>query len=158
MSTQEAKPPARKRARSDGKHTIILVRHGEYKTWVQPARFQDLTPLGEDQAMKTAPVLESILKNCPRPECIESSEMIRAITTAQIINKVLLLNHKISRSLNEGDPADKDVGARLHTIFTNYFVPTSTDKTDVLVCHGNVIRYLICRLVKDNLTCIATVI
>ena len=107
---------------------------------------------GRRSGKETAPVLESILKNIPRPECIDSSNMI--ITTAQIMNKVLLLNHTISRNLNEGDPADKDVGARLNTIFTNYFVPTSTDKTDVLVCHGNAIRYLICRLVEDNLTCI----
>jgi serine/threonine-protein phosphatase PGAM5 len=43
--------------------------------------------------------------------------------------------------------------AQAERAFKKYFKPSSKDSVEILVCHGNIIRYLICRLMGvDTLT------
>ncbi len=130
--------------------TLVLVRHGAYST-------EGLTRLGKMQAAQAARRIRRVPATA-----IHCSTMKRAVQTAEIIAKELrglplrranLLREcvpSLPPELREGSgvPAEamrlgKDQADRA---YRRYFRrPSGRDACDVLVCHGNLIRYLVCR-------------
>lgn len=142
-----------------GTRTIVLVRHGIYDD--QDPRDPDvgkaLIPLGEEQARRAG---ERLAKWPLRVGTLHSSSMTRARQTAEIIGQALDRKPTLTTELREcTPPTDRpEVGKeefpgerdscriRLEAAWTRYFRPTNgADSVDVLVCHGNVIRWLLAR-------------
>ena len=133
--------------------TIYLVRHGSYTS--DPAAKPDvgppLTPLGVAQARLVA----ARLKGMPHFDSLTSSKMLRAMQTAAVVHESLpdvptassaLLSECTPPALvklSDDPPAQSNAcSQRLDAAFAQFFVPAKEDeKNDVLVCHGNVIRY-----------------
>ena len=141
-------------------HTLTLIRHGHYQS---PEDDPPLSDLGRQQAAATGAYLQS------QPiDAVHFSTMRRAAETAQIIAQVFpevpLIGHD---ALWEGIPtippahqawfdaqADPDfrparvaaVQTNLDAVYAEIFQPASDgDVHTLVVCHGNVLRYLICR-------------
>lgn len=137
---------------------LHLARHGQYERKdSQPA--ERLTPLGVEQAQVAAQRLR------PLPiTAIHSSSLPRAVETAEIIAQAFpdVPLHKtrylrecapcIPQNLSEYTleiPAEKigEYREQAESAFGRYFRRTrGADKHELLVCHGNIIRYFVCRV------------
>ena len=147
-----------------GTRTVYLIRHGDYDHEDQrdPDISRGLIPLGIAQ---TRLVSDRLLSLPDAMTSLHSSTMTRARQTAMIINQNFpKLELQQSRLLRECTPPTwrKDImarsdstrmnacSARFEDAFDKYFAPSpdSTDRHDVLVCHGNVIRYFVTRSLR----------
>jgi serine/threonine-protein phosphatase PGAM5 len=153
-------PPAWSDASSPGKgvHYVILIRHGAY----DPDKNTDdrladaLNPLGHEQARATG---DRLAKLPVRIDALVSSDFTRARETADEIGRALHLaanrDSLIHECLPNSDHADTASAARAEVLaceanlaaaWDKYFRPTpAADRHDVLVCHGNVIRWMVAR-------------
>jgi serine/threonine-protein phosphatase PGAM5 len=139
-------------------HTFYLVRHGAYDPAARadPEKGPGLTPLGIAQAR----LIASRLHGLPaRFDSITSSTMTRARETAAVMRETLtdipmrqtaFLSECTPPTLNaevakESDPKEAaECARRLNEAFKRLFVPaTGAARSDVVVCHGNVIRYFV---------------
>ena len=147
-----------------GTRTLYLIRHGDYdhEDRRDPDIGRGLVPLGIAQTRLVADRLRSLPD---KMTSLHSSTMTRARQTAMIINQDFPnLELQQSRILRECTPPTwrEDIMARsdstrmsacsaqFEEAFAQYFVPSedSTDRHDVLVCHGNVIRYFVTRSLR----------
>jgi serine/threonine-protein phosphatase PGAM5 len=136
--------------------TVILVRHGAYDEADErdPDLGRALTEEGREQARLVAERLASFPV---RVDAVHASTMTRARQTAGIIGTSLRMEPRLSRLIRECTPPSEraDIMARetpqslaactdtLQQAWARFFVPSpERDSTVVLVCHGNVIRYL----------------
>jgi broad specificity phosphatase PhoE/lysophospholipase L1-like esterase len=139
-------------------HTIYLVRHGAYDqaAKVDPEVGGPLTPLGIAQARLVA----ARLRGLPvRIDSIASSTMERAGQTAVIVRESLPdVEFRQSSDLSEctppasrhldGDSPDEQAACanRLDRVFGERFAaPRTIDRNDLIVAHGNVIRYFVAK-------------
>lgn len=138
--------------------TIVLIRHGEYLPDPRASRDAgpSLTPLGVTQARLVAARLRSLPFTI---DSITSSTMTRAQQTAASVHEMLpTVSTSASPLLSECTPPaamplngaseaqQLDCAKRLDAAFARFLVPaTGSDKHDVLVCHGNVIRYFVAK-------------
>jgi serine/threonine-protein phosphatase PGAM5 len=142
-----------------GTKTIYLVRHGQQRA-EPPARTRfgnPLTAAGVRQARYTA----RRLAPCP-VSAIFFSTLHRAAETAGIIAQAFPgVRARSSRGLWECIPCvpasraddfaglgqrQRDWGVRhAARAFERHFRPARRDSCEVIVCHGNLIRYLACR-------------
>ena len=139
-----------------GTRTIVLVRHGQYREGVpaDPEIGPGLTELGREQGRKTA---ARIAGSKTKIDAMYASPMARARETAAIIAQALGIEPEIVPDLAECTPPTirADITVRhtkgemdscrtaLDRDFERFFRPTAgPDSTVLLVCHGNVIRYL----------------
>lgn len=142
--------------------TIILVRHGQYIPKSE-TELERLTTLGRDQAR----LVGKRLKENKKIHRIYHSSMPRAIETAGIIKKQLGYkghfescehlrecvpgfpkNQRKKYGFTDEKKLKKDK-LQADRAFKKYFkLPRSGETIEVLVCHGNIIRYLICRLLE----------
>jgi serine/threonine-protein phosphatase PGAM5 len=138
-------------------HTLYLVRHGAYETHAVQASPDGpgLTPLGIAQAR----LIAARLRGLPaRLDSMTSSTMTRARETAAVMHETLDIPLQQSALLRECtppmananpakglDPQEAvDCTHRLDEVFKEYFVPASgAARSDVLIAHGNVIRYFV---------------
>ena len=139
---------------------IILVRHGNY---IEDANIDErigpgLSPLGVAQARLAGARLAGLPA---RLDAMLVSPMQRARDTAAIIGEAFPGRHfEVVDDLAECTPPTRrteiiasekpaDLAAckaRLDRVFATYFHPaTGRGETDLIVCHGNVIRYLVTR-------------
>lgn len=139
---------------------IILVRHGNY---IEDPRIDEhvgpgLSPLGVAQARLAGARLAGLPT---RFDAMLVSPMQRARDTAAIIGEGLPGRHfEVVDDLAECTPptrrtevtADEKPAdlaackARLDRVFATYFRPgAGSGQADLIVCHGNVIRYLVTR-------------
>lgn len=156
-------------AEKKGTRTIYLIRHGYYDEADTRDEYvgKELTPLGIAQARLVA----SRLKGMPIEfSSLISSTMTRARQTAMIINQDFPeLELKQNELISECTPPTwrKDVMAKTDSVeasqcveniekaFQEYFVPSpdENDRNDIIVCHGNVIRYFVTKVLKvDSLS------
>jgi serine/threonine-protein phosphatase PGAM5 len=133
--------------------TLYLIRHGQY----DPVRGADsktgnaLNALGLEQARLVAERLAGL----PVPFTkLVSSEFTRARETAEILGARLSLGVERDALLNETMPpgyrvtAEPQSGAeeQLDSAWRHYNQPSTADHLhELLVCHGNVIRWFVCR-------------
>ena len=141
-----------------GSRTLYLVRHGQYAnidTSDDDAQHV-LTPLGREQAAQTGRRLAALLAGTP-VRCVTHSTMSRAAETAALVAEALPGVPLVPCALlREGAPArpepdnwkplEKDVwadGARIEAAFRAHFrrAEPGEPPAEVIVCHGNVIRY-----------------
>ena len=129
---------------------VLLVRHGDYKKWEQECN-KTLTPCGRSQAKNTGEAI-CLIPELPNITKITSSTMIRAVQTADIITDIIKkdspeIHSDRDEMLVEGDPETLNDKRRFQQVFDKYFVPAqgSTTETHVVICHGNIIRYFLCR-------------
>ncbi|XP_072271797.1 serine/threonine-protein phosphatase PGAM5, mitochondrial-like isoform X2 [Pyxicephalus adspersus] len=143
---------------------IFLIRHSQYKLDGKTDIDRILTPLGREQAELTGQRLASL--GWKYTHIIHSS-MTRAKETTEIICKYLPGVKKTSSDLlREGAPIrpeppvchwKPDVeyyedGARIEAAFRNFIhradPKQEEDSYEIIVCHANVIRYLVCRALQ----------
>lgn len=143
--------------------TIILVRHGNY---VEDAAADKrlgphLSPIGVAQAHLVAARLTGLPT---RLDAMYVSPVQRARDTAAVIAQSFPGRHfEVVNDLAECTPPTRraDIiahekpsdlaacAAQLDRVFTKYFVPASgQEQTDLMVCHGNVTRYLATRALQ----------
>jgi broad specificity phosphatase PhoE len=143
-----------------GTRVLYLVRHGQFFTEEGSAKYGSLTPLGRRQAKRLGKRLASI-----EFAVLHHSDMPRARETAEIIASELgsELPIRSSRLLREGIPtapvpwipnhtrADaRKVRARMDAAFARHFKrPRSGERHELLVAHGNLIRYFVRRALGD---------
>lgn len=132
-----------------GIHTLVLLRHGEYDT--SDVGTFGLTARGRRQAELAGAALAG-----GAIERVVSSTMVRARETAEIVCGKLGATPKATPLLAEGMPtrlksskvSEAEVRAdlvRLSEAYGKYFRPLPRARTDLLVCHANVIRYFVTR-------------
>jgi len=147
--------------------TIYLVRHGHFDMLDSKNSIEGkcLLPSGIQQAELTGELLASFGSKF---NCIYSSDYSRARQTAEIIaSKLINVPHQIDSDLREInnryyyrqgassvlepltelERADHPPSAV--TAFDKYFVKQPpTSKSEVIVCHGNLITYFLSRLIQ----------
>jgi len=144
--------------------TLILVRHGAYDV-DSTQRTPDgpgLVSLGIAQARLAAARLHTLQQS---PKVIVASSMRRARETAAVLHETLPdVQLGLSDALRECTPrvaGNSRVPAetaaaceqQLDAAFANFFVPAAgAAETDVLVCHGNVIRYFVMKALGVDAT------
>lgn len=149
-----------------GTRTIYLVRHGLYDHDDARDEFtgKELVPLGIAQAR----LLAARLRAMPIAfSSLTSSNMTRARQTAQVIGREFPgLELKQDPAISECTPPTwrKDVMAEetaeamaacvknIEAFFQERFVPSpdAVDRHDIVVCHGNVIRYLVTKALRAD--------
>lgn len=147
-----------------GTRTIYLIRHGHYDEADERDEYtgKGLTPLGIAQARLVSARLEAMPVKFTS---LISSTMTRARQTAMIINQEFPeLKLKQDALISECTPPTwrKDIMAKtdstevsecvenIEKAFQEYFIPSpdENDKNDIIVCHGNVIRYFVTKILK----------
>lgn len=143
-----------------GTRTVLLVRHGLYDD-ADPRDERvgkGLTADGMEQARLTGARLAGLPL---KVTSLRASTYTRARETARIISEALGIPAQPDSALCEcTPPTDREdlrrqesaeelvaCGNRLDQVFETSFRSTAgEDSLEVLVCHGNVIRYLACRV------------
>ncbi len=147
-----------------GVRTLYLIRHGQYDH--DDNRSSDigkaLVPLGIAQSRLVA----NRLKSQPvKMNSLISSTMTRARQTAMIINQdfpeLELHQTRLIREctpptwredIMEGENSEelKKCTDNLDAAFSKYFIPSpdEEDRNSIIVCHGNVIRYFVTKVLK----------
>ena len=165
-----------------GIHYVYMVRHGNYDrdtTATDDRVANGLSPLGHEQAKLIGARLAALPVKMTH---LVSSEFLRAAQTADDIGRMLKLKPSRDGALNECFPSSNDarIAARekpedITTCdsaravqWQRYFLPTpDRDTYDLLVCHGNVIRWTLMRTVGadtknwlnlDSANCALTII
>lgn len=148
--------------------TVFLVRHGFYDTadTTDPDVGRALLTLGRQQARLTAARLDAMPV---RFTSLQASAMTRARQTAEIMAPAFPgLELQVQRDIRECTMttrrqdimADLDPGEaeaceeRLEGAFARIFKPAigPHDEFDIVVCHGNVIRWFVTRALGVDLT------
>ena len=147
-----------------GTRTIYLIRHGHYDEADERDEYtgKELTPLGISQARLVA----SRLKAMPVDfTSLISSTMTRAKQTALVINQEFPeLQVEQNKLIIECTPPTwrKDIMVNTDSVevfecveniekaFQEYFIPSpdENDRNDIIVCHGNVIRYFVTKVLR----------
>lgn len=159
-------PAAQTRAVSQGSgvHYLYLIRHGVYDRAdsLSEVAGNGLNPLGHEQARLTGARLAALPI---RPAKLVSSTYLRARETAEDIGRTLGMVPILDSLLHECTPTSDrpdfmknhspaeiaDCDSNLALAWAKYVVPTpAADRHDVLVCHGNVIRWFVCRAVASD--------
>lgn len=152
--------------RSKATRYLILVRHGQYTLDGVSDKERVLTDLGKEQARLTGQRLKAL--DLPITRLVYST-MTRATETANIMMQYLGKIDTVETSdlLREGAPIPPEPpaghwrpenhqffgdGPRIEAAFRRFFhraPPSQTeDSYEVLVCHANVIRYVVCRALQ----------
>jgi serine/threonine-protein phosphatase PGAM5 len=144
-----------------GKRILYVIRHGHYFIGAPPSGRPagTLSPLGVEQARLTA----RRMRRVPF-EIIHCSTLRRAMETAAIIRRVrprapLRYAHVLRESIpilprrrgrisrNLRPEAVARAGVRAERALARYFRPSrGPDRHELIVAHGNLIRYLVCRV------------
>lgn len=139
--------------------TVLLLRHGQYKK--EPV--EQLTPLGRKQAALAGKRLKAF-----KISKMHFSTMPRARETAEIVKKHMeyekrALGTDILHECVPGFPKKKRKKSG-HTdlkklakdkrqadrAFKQIFTFSKRNSTELVVCHGNIIRYFICKALGIN--------
>ena len=149
--------------KTDGVRTIYLIRHGEYDIEDERDPFvgKALVPLGVAQARLVGARLRGMPVNFTS---LSSSTMTRARQTALVIGEEFPdLQLESSALISECTPPTwrqdvmedetaEDLASctkQLEEAFPIYFAPSpGADRHDIVVCHGNVIRYFVTKALK----------
>jgi len=150
-------------AKTDGVRTVYLIRHGEYdiEDTRDPFAGKGLVPLGVAQARLVGARLRGLPVDFTS---LSSSSMTRARQTALVLGEEFPdLRPQFSALISECTPptrrkeimegeTEEDLAActrRLDEAFRTYLAPSpEADRHDIVVCHGNVIRYFVTKALE----------
>lgn len=138
-----------------GPRTLYLIRHGfyDYDAQADSKTGNPLNALGREQA---AFVAERLAALPVKFAAVTSSELTRARETGDLIAARLGLPCGRDAHLNEVTPAgagvkpeqiDAHAETQLEAAWQHFATPapTANGSHELLVCHGNLIRWLVCR-------------
>ncbi len=143
---------------NEGVRTVYLIRHGDYDHTDErdPDVGRALVPLGVAQARMVAARLRGMPVEF---SSLHSSTMTRAAQTARVIGDefpgLLVETSRVLREctprtrrqdvMREERPEDLEAcREQLERAFSMYLKPSpEMDRNDIVVCHGNVIRYFV---------------
>ena len=142
--------------------TIYLVRHGNYDYSAKPADDEgSLNALGIAQARLVAarlsgtPVTFTSLLSSTLPRARQSAQIIQQSLPQLKLEATPLLRECMPRTwrvdaIKDKKPADLAAAeAQLDEAFAKYFIPArGADQHDIVVCHGNVIRYFVMKALQ----------
>ncbi|XP_040203762.1 serine/threonine-protein phosphatase PGAM5, mitochondrial-like [Rana temporaria] len=152
-----------KKYKARARRTIFLVRHGQYNVAGETDSEKVLTPLGREQANLTGQRLANLGYTYTD---MTYSTLQRAKETSEIIGRHLQgVTQTGSDLLREGAPIRPDPssdwkpdvlyfkdGPRIESAFRSYIHRADYEQKDesyeIIVCHDNVIRYLVCRALQ----------
>lgn len=148
-----------------GERILYLIRHGQYE---QNHAYTDelgggLTELGNEQAWLVAQALSPLpfkaIYTSPLRRAVETAEVIAGIfpgiaretvdTLREIIpaipaHEAEFFARHFPELTHEKTAADRKIA---DCAYDRFFVPAPDDDVhEVLVCHGNIIRYFVCRV------------
>lgn len=147
---------------------LFLIRHGQYEIKANEAEKRILTCLGREQAKITGDRLNELTSKINFSKMIKST-MIRAVQTGDIIKEQLTKDIPVTTDplLCEGAPIPPEPpvghwkpelyqfyedGSRIEAAYRKYFYRAPPeqleDSYEIIVCHGNVIRYFFCRALQ----------
>jgi serine/threonine-protein phosphatase PGAM5 len=147
-------------ANGAGIRTLYLVRHGDYDSEDKRDDMigKALVPLGREQAQLVAQRLAALPL---RFDALYASPMTRARQTAEIVHAALpALAAQSAPEIAECTPPTRRMDImrdlapgeaetcqeRLDAAYAHFVQPAGdADRNEILVCHGNVIRYFVCR-------------
>lgn len=141
-----------------GTRTLVLVRHGQYEP-----ETGSLTVLGRKQAVATARYLETWLEE-RAIAVMWSSTMPRARETADILSTHLgkpplravgVLREGLYTKVDGYDATAserREDCARATAAYGRIFRTSRFDRTEIVVCHGNLIRFLVCKALRTPVT------
>jgi serine/threonine-protein phosphatase PGAM5 len=158
---EAADPPA---AAAQGNRYLYLIRHGYY---VRVDSLDEKTANGiNDLGAEQAALLGKRLAGLPvKFRALLSSDLLRARQTADRIGAILGMAVEPDTLLEECTPSSSRPGfdqehdaaemaacqRNLEAVWTKYFRPSpEADTHDLVVCHGNVIRWLVQRAMGDD--------
>jgi len=166
LNTIPATPPKPVERKPTATRHVILVRHGQYEMDHTDKEKKILTQLGREQASVTGDRLKALNIKFSR---MTVSTMVRARETGNIISeKIPDIPQEHCSLLREGAPYPPEPTSkawtpdrsqtffqdnpRIEGAFRKYIHRASPSQTedsyDLLVCHGNVIRYFVCRALQ----------
>lgn len=147
-----------------GIRTVYFIRHGFYEadSTAEPRLGPGLNQLGREQAA----IVGRYLSKLPVPiSSLTSSTLTRARETADVMTLTLRMKVERDSLLSECTPrsenpatnsrdSDAEISAceaQLNMAWARYMRPShETDTHDVLVAHGNVIRWFVARAVAGD--------
>ncbi|UCG52692.1 MAG: histidine phosphatase family protein [Candidatus Latescibacterota bacterium] len=156
-----ATPGEQQSGADGGIRTLYLIRHGEYahEDDRDPDVGKALVPLGVAQARLVGARLSSLPVSVTS---LRSSTMTRARQTALVIREEFpdleleqspLLRECVPPTWRKEVVADvdpkemEDCVDQLDEAFATFFVPSpDSERHDIVVCHGNVIRYFVTKV------------
>jgi serine/threonine-protein phosphatase PGAM5 len=139
--------------------TLLLIRHGQYHLDPMHDRYGRLTPLGERQskrlAQRLAPYPIDLLVSSTAPRALETIELIGQQLPSVARRRTPLLLEGLPGVLKGMTKEQRGRvplhRARMDRAFARYFRPTrGQNRIEVLVCHGNIIRYLLRKAIGDR--------
>lgn len=154
-----AQAPAAKRP--SGVHYVYLIRHGMYdydSTVTDDALGNRLNALGHEQAKLVGQRFAGLPV---KVNSLVASPYLRALETAEDMGREMKMKPVVDTLIHECTPSfesrpeytriasDEEMAAceaNLAAAYAKYLAPTpDADTYDVLVAHGNVIRWLVCK-------------
>ena len=148
--------------RGKNRHRFIyLIRHGDYE--YSDEHFGGVL---NDHGIEQAACLAEPMGRVP-VDAIYSSTMHRAYQTAEILREQVfpdltvrrtpILKERIFPGWFTGDQIDHEAEDKsrevLEKVWERFFRPSRSERHDVLVCHGNIIRALITRVLDAPIDC-----
>ncbi len=148
-----------------GIHYVYLIRHGIYDrdtTTTDDVTGNGLNALGHEQARLVGARLAALPL---RPDAFVSSTLRRARETADDMGRVMRMTPDRDSLIQECTPTSERADlmrsqttaeiarcdSNLTAAWAKYFVATpDRDRHDVLVCHGNVIRWMVSRALNAD--------
>lgn len=145
---------------------LYLVRHGQFDADPDRNPKGDLTPLGVKQAKQLAKAFKGIAINAihvsTAPRAVQTADsLIEAFPEAKVTRAHRLLEcipplNEMIRAQYFAHLSDEHLSAEVahaERAFDDYFKRTAgADRHEVLVCHGNLIRYFVCRVMDVDVT------
>ncbi len=136
-----------------GTRTLLLVRHGQFS----PEDGGRLTELGREQALVTGRFIAGSADPAVTIAALWSSTLPRAKETAEILSESLsrikprpvsVLREGMYSKVKGYDVSAEDRATdrkRAEQAWRRFFRTSRPDRFEILVCHGNLIRYFVCR-------------
>jgi serine/threonine-protein phosphatase PGAM5 len=151
-------------AAPEGIHYVYLIRHGYYvhNDSSDERTENGINTLGREQARLVGRRLAALPV---KPRLLVSSDFTRARQTADEVGKALGMKPRLDSLIAECIPNSSRPGldekqdpaemaqcvANLETAWSRYFTATpERDTHDILVCHGNVIRWFVSRALGND--------
>jgi serine/threonine-protein phosphatase PGAM5 len=138
--------------------TLLLIRHAQYHLDQSHQQHGQLTALGQRQSQRLAQRLAhfpiDVLHSSTAPRALETVALIAGrLSEVPRRSSELLLEALPGRfpGITAGQRAHLPLHrARMERAFARYFRPArGKDRCEVLVCHGNIIRYLLRKAIGD---------
>lgn len=160
-SAMKPDPPAAATPAGKGMHYVYLIRHGIYDRddKVDDRVGNGLNALGREQAgyigdrLAATPVhfrslVSSTLLRAMQTADIMSGPMHMSVVRDSLLSECTMTSVRPDYMANHSAQEIAECDAQVAAAWDKYFKATpEADTYDVLVCHGNVIRYLVSRAV-----------